>query len=75
MASSFPGHHAYGFLLLGLRQGQGLCKKVNDVIELRHRIEQAVASITLDMIHGTWSEISYRLDILRATRGAHIEVN
>jgi hypothetical protein len=48
-------------------------KKVHDVIELRHRIEQAVASITLDMAHSTWNEISNRLDIFRATRGAHVE--
>jgi hypothetical protein len=48
--------------------------KVNYVIEIRHRIEQAVASIMLDMIHSTWSEISYRLHILTATRGAQVEI-
>jgi hypothetical protein len=26
------------------------------------------------MIHSIYSEISYRLDIFRATRGAHVEV-
>jgi penicillin-binding protein-related factor A (putative recombinase) len=75
MASSFPGHHAYGFLFVwGYVKDRVYAKEVNDVIELRHRIEQAVASMMLDMIHSTWSEISYRLDILRATRGAHVEV-
>jgi hypothetical protein len=49
-------------------------RNVNNVIELRHGFEQGVASITLDMIHSTWSEISYRFDILRATKGAHVEV-
>jgi penicillin-binding protein-related factor A (putative recombinase) len=47
---------------------------VNDVTELRDRIKQELASITLDMIHSIYSEISYRLDIFRATRGAHVEV-
>jgi hypothetical protein len=30
--------------------------------------------IPADMLHRTWQELEYRLDILRATKGAHIEV-
>lgn len=40
---------------------------------LRARIVEAVATITPDMLERTWTEIEYRLDILRATQGAHIE--
>jgi hypothetical protein len=29
---------------------------------------------TSDMLHRTWQELEYRLDVLCATKGAHIEV-
>jgi hypothetical protein len=29
---------------------------------------------TENMLENTWREIDYRLDVLRATKGAHIEV-
>ena len=32
------------------------------------------ATITEDMLGNTWREIDYRLDVLRATKGAHVEV-
>jgi len=32
------------------------------------------ATITEDMLKNTWREIDYRLDVLRATKGAHVEV-
>jgi len=32
------------------------------------------AAITEDMLGNTWREIDYRLDVLRATKGAHVEV-
>jgi hypothetical protein len=38
------------------------------------RITDAFAKITEDMLENTWSEIYYRLDVLRATKGAHVEV-
>jgi len=28
--------------------------------------------ITEDMLENTWREIDYRLDVLRATKGAHV---
>jgi len=33
-----------------------------------------VELITPDMLINTWQELEYRLDICRATTGAHIEV-
>jgi hypothetical protein len=32
------------------------------------------ATITEDMLGNIWREIDYRLDFLRATKGAHVEV-
>jgi hypothetical protein len=49
-------------------------KKVNDITELKHRIEETLASITQDMLLNVWNEIIYRLDVLRATNGVHVEV-
>jgi hypothetical protein len=49
-------------------------KKVNNIIELKHQIEDTLASITQDMLLNVWNEIIYRLDVLRATNGAHVEV-
>ena len=48
--------------------------KVRDVSDLQQRIIEALDTVTVDMLAGTWLEIEYRLDILRATDGAHVEV-
>jgi hypothetical protein len=34
----------------------------------------AISAIPADMLHRTWQELEYRLDVLRATKGTHIEV-
>ena len=41
---------------------------------MKARITDAFATITEDMLENTWREIDYRLDVLRATKGAHVEV-
>ena len=46
----------------------------SDVTDLKARIIDAFATITEDMLENTWREIDYRLDVLRATKGAHVEV-
>jgi hypothetical protein len=46
---------------------------VPDITNLNVRTD-AFATITEDMLENTWREIDYRLDALRATNGAHIEV-
>jgi hypothetical protein len=40
---------------------------------LAGRIRNAVAIVTLDLLHNVWTEIEYRCDICRATRGVFIE--
>jgi len=45
-----------------------------DLADLTQRIIEAVELITPHMLINTWQELEYRLDICRATTGAHIEV-
>ena len=48
---------------------------VPDITNLKARLTDAfAATITEDMLENTWREIDYRLDVLRATKGAHVEV-
>ena len=49
-------------------------RKVRDLAHFRQLIIEAVELITLHMLINTWQELEYRLDICRATTGAHIEV-
>ena len=48
--------------------------KVWDIDDLKQRIPNAMTTIDEAMLQQTWQEIEYRLDVLRATNGAHIEV-
>ena len=44
------------------------------VDELHERITVAVKSVTPDMLQRVWSELHYRIDVCRVTRGGgHIE--
>ena len=46
---------------------------VQDLNDLKQRIRNAISTITEEMLRHTWLEIEYRLDVLRATNGAHVE--
>ena len=59
---------------MGLCKGHRLPNQVRDVSDLQQRIIEALDTITVDMLARTWLEIECRLDILRATGGAHAEV-
>ena len=41
--------------------------------ELKQRITTAVASVDEDMLKSVWTELDYRIDICRVTKGSHIE--
>ena len=47
---------------------------INPHADLRQHIIVAVELITLHMLINKWQELEYRLDICRATTGAHIAV-
>ena len=44
-----------------------------DLANLKHRITTAIDSIDRDMLHRVYEEFSYRIDVVRAARGGHIE--
>ena len=41
--------------------------------ELKQRITAAVASLDENMLWSVWTELDYRIDICRVTKGSHIE--
>jgi len=43
------------------------------VDELQERITAAVKSVMPDMLQSVWSELDYRIDVCRVTRGVNIE--
>ena len=45
-----------------------------EIKNLKVRITDTFATITEDMLENTRRETDYRLDVLRATKGAHVEV-
>jgi len=47
---------------------------VPDIRNLKARITDAFATVTENMLENTWRETDYRLDVLRAKKGAHVEV-
>ncbi|XP_062291685.1 upstream-binding protein 1 [Scomber scombrus] len=47
--------------------------EIQDINDLKQKITDAIATIDEAMLQRTWQEIEYRLDVLRATNGAHIE--
>jgi len=71
-----PGHHdrPLDFFLWRSVKDKVFSTPVPDITNLKARITDAFAAITEDMLENTWREIDYRLDVLRATKGAHVEV-
>ena len=47
---------------------------VPDITNLKARITDGIATVTEVTVENTWRETDYRLDVLRATKGAHVEV-
>ena len=44
-----------------------------DLDELTNRITPAVSSVTEGTLRPVWDELSYRVDVVRAAGGGHIE--
>jgi hypothetical protein len=47
---------------------------VSSFDELKLRIVAAIETVIPQMLESSWREIKYRLDILRVTKGAYVEV-
>jgi len=75
-----PGHHDRrispppDFFLWGYVKDKVFSTPVPDITNLTARITDAFATVTEVTVENTWREIDYRLDVLRATKGAHVEV-
>ncbi|GBN89927.1 hypothetical protein AVEN_227611-1 [Araneus ventricosus] len=48
--------------------------KVHSVVELKQRIQAAIEIVDKGMLQLSWMELEYRLDIIRATKGSHVEL-
>ena len=71
---SSPDLTPLDFLPLGYVKDRVFATPVND-IELRTRIRDVFSTITGEMLRRTFQqEFKYRLDIVRATNVAHVEV-
>jgi hypothetical protein len=74
LAPLLPRYNPIGFFFFwGYVKDQVFRTKVGSVVKLSARINNAVASVTPQMLENTWCEIEYRLYILLATNSAHIE--
>ena len=75
----YPGHleaqaslHLI-FSLWGYIKNIVYTEKIRNIQHLQERITSAIETVTRGMIQKTWQEIEFRLDVSRATNGAHIE--
>ena len=62
------------FFLWGCIKNIVYAEKVRNIQHLQERITSATETVTRDMIQKKWQEIEFRLDVSRATNGAHIEM-
>ena len=62
------------FFLWGYVKDSVFSTPVPDITNLKARIKDAFGTITEHMLENTWRETNYRLDVLRATKGAHVGV-
>ncbi|GBN36143.1 hypothetical protein AVEN_260616-1 [Araneus ventricosus] len=59
------------FYLWGYVKQHVYSERINDINHLKQRITH---SVTPDVLTRVWEELDYRLDVCRATNGAHIEM-
>jgi hypothetical protein len=75
LASTFTRHNTTGFFFLwGYVKSNVFRTPVNGLDDLKTHMRNAISAIPEDMLHRTWQELEYRLDVPRATKGAHTEV-
>ncbi|GBM15909.1 hypothetical protein AVEN_106584-1 [Araneus ventricosus] len=59
---------------MGLCERQGVCASHAQTIEeLKVRICNALASVSEQMLQNVWREMDYGLDVVRVTKGSHVE--
>ena len=68
-----PYYHVIVFCE-GLLRNQIYRAPVRDLTDLEERIYATVNSVTPQMLHSTWVEVEYPLDISHVTNVSHVEV-
>ncbi|GBM46578.1 hypothetical protein AVEN_271525-1 [Araneus ventricosus] len=74
----YRGHldlQTFGLLFMGICEKH--CLPISNFLPLMNsKVQITAATQTVDsaMLYRTWLEISYRLDVLLASNGAHIEI-
>ena len=63
------------FFLWGYIKNIVYAEKIRNIRHLQDRVTSAIETVTRDMIQKTLQEIEFRLDVSRATNGAHIEIH
>ncbi|KAJ4440831.1 hypothetical protein ANN_10677 [Periplaneta americana] len=69
-----PNREIFFFTYVTETEDQVYRRPVRDLADLQERLYAAVNNVTPQMLHNTWLEIEYRLDISRATNGSHVKV-
>ncbi|GBO08300.1 hypothetical protein AVEN_171614-1 [Araneus ventricosus] len=46
-------------------------ERINDINHFKQRITDVIHTVTPDVLTRVWEELDYRLDVCRATNGAH----
>ncbi|GBL62149.1 hypothetical protein AVEN_225592-1 [Araneus ventricosus] len=62
------------FYLWGYVKQHVYSERINDINNLKQRIMDVIHSVTPDVLTLVCQELDYRLDVCRATNGAHIEL-
>ena len=69
-----PDATPFDFFLWGYVKDQVYVPPLlTSILELKVGIRTAIETITADTLQTVWSELDYRVDICRITKGAHTE--
>ena len=69
-----PDITSLDYFLCGYVKDKVFSITVPDITNFKARITDGIATVIEDMLENTWRETDCRLDVLRATKGAHVEV-
>ena len=61
-------------LLWGFVKDQVYRTPVHNFADLQEKIYATVNNVTPQLLHNTWVEVEYQLDISHATKGSHVQV-
>ncbi|PNF30502.1 hypothetical protein B7P43_G10874 [Cryptotermes secundus] len=71
---SSPNVTPLDFFLWGYVKNIVYKTQVRDIDQLKTRVRDTVTTVNVGMLARTWQGIEYRLDILRATNGAYVQL-